>query len=88
MIRKESKTPITGLQEIIENTRKIMDYREIAKFFNITYDGAYKKVLQNRFSAEEAISLFLAFSQIKKKILIFSLSYLHINKNDLYHFIN
>ncbi len=67
MIRKESQTPITGLQEIIENTRKIIDYRKIAKFFNITYDGAYKKVLLNRFTAEEAISLFLAFFPNKEK---------------------
>ena len=60
MIRKESQTPVTGLQKIIEDTRRI-DYRKIANFFNITYDGEYKKVLLNRFTAEEAISFFLAF---------------------------
>lgn len=55
----------TGLQREVRKPNKRIDAFKLAKLFNLTVDGARKKINKNSFTVEEAIVIMVTFYDAK-----------------------
>lgn len=55
----------TGLQREVRKAKPKINSADIAKLFNITADGARKKINKNSFTVEEAIVIMVTFYNAK-----------------------
>ena len=58
---KDLKEFSTGLQREVRKRKAKITSNDIAKLFNITADGARKKINKNSFTVEEAIVIMVTF---------------------------
>ena len=56
----------TGLQREVRKRKPKITSTNIAKLFNITLDGARKKINKNSFTVEEAIVIMVTFYDAKE----------------------
>ena len=63
---KELNEYSTGLQREVRKRNKRIDAFKLAKLFNLTVDGARKKINKNSFTVEEAIVIMITFYDAKE----------------------
>ena len=51
----------TGIQKEVRKINKKFDAKSLAKLFNLTVDGARKKINKNSFTVEEAIVIMITY---------------------------